>query len=647
MRFKVGRAHPFLLLLTVVFVSLLVVAACGDGDPEPTAAPADTGAAEAAAEAAQAAEAAEAAVSEAAMAAEAAVSEASEAAAAAAKAAEDAVALAAELTAAAQAAAEAAGEGESAAVTAALEAAAKAVAAAEAAADQAAELAMAAAEARAEAAAEAAAAPVEPKYGGSLRAGYALEHGTLDPPVLITHIGNTIIMQTHDRLVTFDRDLTLQPELATSWEANEDFTSYTIHLRRGVKFHHGKDLKAEDVIYTFQRLLSPEIDSVVRNALSIIEEMVAVDDYTVRFDLSSSNALFMNDLAAYYHASILPSEIDGEELPLLTDKFDIQTYGTGPFMLVEHLQGERTTLVRNPNYWRQGYPYLDEIVFLNIREQAARTQALKAGDIDVMTQLDLQIVSALEGEPDIKLQEVATSGWIAMPMRNDIPPFDNKLLRQAMQAAADRELIRQTALLGRGAIAYDHPIPPSHPLFSAEAAAKVRYDPDRARELLAEAGYPDGIDVTLFTGDVGPGMIDMAVAFRQGAAPAGIRVAIEERASDRYWADTWGVEPFTVVYAYGRPHPSQHLDLLYNSTSAWNAQKYQNQTVDDLVANAKSQDPESEKESYVEIQNILIDDVPQLLVAFLPQMSAARSNVYGSEPHPLGWDYLRDAWIDE
>ena len=487
MRFKVSRTHPLLLLLTVVFVSLLVVVACGDPDPEPTAVPTDTGAAEAAAEAAQAAEAA--------------VSEASDAAAAAAKAAEDAVALAAELTAAAQAAAEAAGGADSAAVDAALEAAAQAVAAAEAAAEQAAELAGIAAEAQQLAMAEEDS-PIEPKYGGSLRVGYAAEHGTLDPSSVITHIGNTIAIQTYDRLVNIGRDLTVQPELATSWEVNEDFTSYTLNLRRGVKFHHGKDFKAEDVLYTFERLLSPDIGSVVMGSLSVIEEMVAVNDYTVRFDLTGPNGVFLNELAAY-QASIVPSEIDEEKLPLLTDKFDIQTYGTGPFMLVEHLQGERTTMVRNPNYWRQGYPYLDEIVFFNIREQAARTEALKANDIDVMTQLDLQVASALEGEPNIKLQEVATSGWIAMPMRTDIPPFDNKLLRQAMQAATDRELIRQTALLGKGSIAYDHPIPPNHPLFSAEASANVLYDPDRARELLAEAGYPDGIDVTLFTGDVG------------------------------------------------------------------------------------------------------------------------------------------------
>ena len=232
-------------------------------------------------------------------------------------------------------------------------------------------------------------------------------------------------------------------------------------------------------------------------------------------------------------------------------------------------------------------------------------------------------------------------------MRNDIPPFDNKLVRQAMQAAADRELIRQTAQGGRGAIAYDHPIPPNHPLFSAEASAKVRYDPDRAREQLAEAGYPDGIDVTLFTGDVGRGVTDMAVAFAQGAAPAGIRVKIEERPLRHVLGRCVERRAVCSCVAFGGPHPVRNLNLWYLSTSAWNSQRYQNQAFDDLVAKSQAQGPEEEKASYVEIQNILIDDVPQLLVAFVPQLSAVRSNIFGAEPHPLGWDYLQDAWIVE
>ena len=328
MRSNVASRHWFLILLTVALVSVLFVVACGDGEPEPTAVPVDTGAAEAAAEAAMAAEAA---LSEA----EAALSEAAMAASAAAKAAEEAVALASELAAAAQAAAEAAGTSDSAAVMAAQDAAAQAVAAAEAASAQAAELAMAAAAAQAAAVAEAAAAEtvLTPKYGGSLRVAFAATNLTLDPALQNASIDISITQATYDNLIMIQPDLSVKPELARSWEPNEDFTSYTFHLRRGVKFHHGKDFKAEDVIYTFDRLLDPELDSTARGPFSVIEEIVAVDDYTVRFDLVGPNSLFLDNLSIY-QARILPSEIDGVKLPINTDRFDSGEFGSGPFILV-------------------------------------------------------------------------------------------------------------------------------------------------------------------------------------------------------------------------------------------------------------------------------------------------------------------------
>ena len=644
MRPKVASKNWFLILLTMALVSVLFVVACGDGDPEPTAVPVDTGAAEAAADAAAAAEAAEAAISDA----EAALSEAAMAAEAAAKAAEEAVAFAAELAAAAQAAAEAAGTSDSAAVMAAQDAAAQAVAAAEAAAAQAAELAMAAAAAQAAAVAEAAAAEtvLTPKYGGSLRVGLAARNLTLDPAIHLTAVDISITQATYDNLIMIQPDLSVKPELARSWEANEDFTSYTFHLRRGVKFHHGKDFKAEDVVYTFDRLLDPELDSAARVPFSVIEEIVAVDDYTVRFDLVGPNSLFLDSLSIY-QARILPSEIDGVKLPINTDRFASGEFGSGPFILVEHLIGERSTMVRNPDYWQQGFPYLDEIVLVSIREPAARQLALEAGDVDIVFQLEFSTVAALDANPDTVVLESDSAAWMGMVLATDAAPFDNKLVRQAMQAATDRELIRQSALLGRGQLAYDHPVPANSPLFSAEAAAEVRYDPELAKSLLEQAGHPDGIDITLFTGDVGPGMREMAVAMQQSAAPAGIRIEIEERPSDRFWGDVWGVEPFTVIWFYGRPNPDAALTIQSCVDCPFNAPRYYNQTLDDLVVKARGQDLEGQKESWAEIQRIMIENVPHLVVAFIPQLAGARSNLVGAEPHPLGWGVFQNVWFNE
>ena len=155
----------------------------------------------------------------------------------------------------------------------------------------------------------------------------------------------------------------------------------------------------------------------------------------------------------------------------------------------------------------------------------------------------------------------------------------------------------------------------------------VRYDPYRARELLEEAGHPDGIDVTLFRGDIGPGMREMAVAYQQSAAPAGIRVAIEERPSDGYWGEVWSVEPFSVVWWFARPNPDQALSIQSCVRCPFNAPRYFNQHLDDLVAKARGQDLDDQQETWAAFQDIMIENIPHLVLAFMPQLNGARSNL--------------------
>ena len=479
----------------------------------------------------------------------------------------------------------------------------------------------------------------EPKRGGTLKFVTYANHLTLDPPITGLSVTDIAITQAaYDNLLMIQPDFSVKPELATHWEANDDLSSYTFYLRKGVKFHHGKEFKAEDVVSTFTRLLDPVLDSPARTTFEPIKDMVIIDDYTVRFDLVGPNAFFLDTLSIY-QARIVPSDVAVERLIL-------EEFGTGPFIIVDHLPGERTVMVRNPDYWEEGKPYLDELIVEYIPEAATRAEALKSGDIDVVYQLEPQSVEGLEAHPDTVVLNRPSLSWIGLVMRVDRPPFDNKLVRQAMQAATDRQAINQAALLGLGEIAYDHIIPQNDPRFAPQHKPP-EYNPELAKQLLAEAGYPDGIDVTLHTGDVGPGLIGLALTFKESAKAAGINVDVVRRTADGFWTDVWNVEPFTVVYWYGRPNPDQAMSIQNMSGVEWNAPRHNNAVLDELLIRARGETLEDQIVTYAEVQRILVDEVPRIIPVFQPWLYGARANVRGVSPHPLGWPLVNDAWIDD
>ena len=601
MRFKKTNLHPVLVLLAVALVSVLFVVACGDDD-EPAVSE-GVGAAETAAQATE---------EVAAQATEEAAAQATEEAAA--QATEEATAQATE-EAAAQATEEAAAQ------------------ATEEAAAQATE------EAAAQATEEAAAQPGEPKYGGSLKIAMSAESFGLDPALFFSTVDIIMSLSFYDNLLMIQPDLSRKPMLATSWEANDDLTSYTFHLREGVKFHHGKEFKAEDVIFTYNRILDPELGSPGRPLIAGIVNMVALDDYTVRFDLDAPNAFFP-DATASHIMRILPADVDVERLTL-------EEFGTGPFMIEEHLPDERTVVVRNPDYWEEGRPYLDEIVYQLIPEGATRDLALKNGDVDLVFQLNPQSAPGLNAHPETTVLKSSLAGGLnyALVMNNSIPPFDNLLVRKAMQAATDRETITQVASQGLGVIAYDHAIPARDPLFASQYAPPA-YDPDLARSLLEQAGYSDGIDVTLYTADINAGYIELAVAFKESAAPAGIRVDVERVPADGYFYEYWSVKPLTIGSWPIEPNPDALLSLQLLGGSPWNGAHYNNPTFEELLINARGQTGEAQKETYAEVQRLLIDEVPRLVIANVPSLLGARTDVR-MDPHPLGWLLVTDIWLDD
>ena len=474
--------------------------------------------------------------------------------------------------------------------------------------------------------------------GGTLRIGTTADTKTLDPALLLTNPDIWVTEAVYDNLVTHDYDMNVKAVLAESWEPNEDLTSYTFQLRRGVKFHNGKEFTAEDVVYSIKRLIDPEVGSPAKSSLDFIVDVVALDDYTVRFDMEESNA-FLPDALCLYQGRIIPSNVDPSQLTN-------DAIGTGPFKLVERIPGERTVLERNPDYWEEEVPHLDEVIFYNMPDPSSRLEALKTGSVDIVYPLSAADARGVEGIENIRVSEATGSSYLTLAMDVTAEPFDDINVRKAVQMATDREAVRQVALFGRGMIGRDHPIPPSDPHFANDVAVPS-YDPEGAKRLLQDAGYPDGLDLTLHTSDVFPGNVELAVAFKESAAPAGIRVDIQRDPEEIYWSEIWLKVPFMTVNWLGRI-PDAALSVVFLCDADWNESNYCSPSMDQLVFKARTQaDIEDRKQTYAEIQRILVDEVPEVIPVFMPVFMGLRDNIQGIEAHPTWHLMLGPAYIAE
>ncbi|HEY90491.1 MAG TPA: hypothetical protein G4O07_01535, partial [Dehalococcoidia bacterium] len=255
-------------------------------------------------------------------------------------------------------------------------------------------------------------------------------------------------------------------------------------------------------------------------------------------------------------------------------------------------------------------------------------------------------VAEVEAHPDIRASISSSTGYIHMAMDVTVAPFDNKLVRQAIQAVTDREAINQACLLGKGIIAYDHPISPVDPHFNAEAKPPD-YNPELARELLEQAGYPDGIDITLYTStNPGAPMLEMATVMKEKAAAGGIRIDLQVMPEATYWSEVWLVKPCFTSYWAGRTVDAA-LSVSVLSTAGWQESNYNNPRVDELIILARSQVKlEDRQETYGELQAILIDEVPRIIPVFQLIVNGMGNNVQGLESEPCAWFWCRYAWLD-
>lgn len=436
----------------------------------------------------------------------------------------------------------------------------------------------------------------------------------------------------YSNLTRLTPDFGIEPELATSWEASDDAMTWTFNLRKGVKFHNGKELVADDVVFSIERALEPGTKA--RGAIGPIDTAEALDAYTVQIKLKSPYA----DLAT----TMAKPQI--HIVPRWNDKIETNPIGTGPFKVRSILPGERIEYERFGDYFMDDLPYLDRIVEVINPQPSAALNGLVAGDIDVVWNASLDWESAIAGRDSVKMEQVASPGYNNIYMMVDREPFNDVRVRQALKHTVDREKFVSAVLNGNGTVANDHPVPPFN-RYHNDSIPLRKQDHEKARQLLKEAGYPDGLTLDLYTSESRFGQLGSAVTLAQFAKPAGIEINVNNIDPGRFWSEYWKKQPFLVSNWFGRPTIDGTLRPYFHTEGVFNYAKYSDPRVDELLDKARGEtDFDTRKKMYDEVQRIVHEEGPWVLPYFKNYPVAMRASVQNYPIYPNKWTWLAQVW---
>jgi peptide/nickel transport system substrate-binding protein len=488
-----------------------------------------------------------------------------------------------------------------------------------------------------------------PKHGGVLK--YALN---TDPPKLDpaasgpTGAIDMVCSMVYSRLVNYTPDSSgVVPDLAERWEVSEDGTSYTFFLRQGVKWHDGTDFSAEDVKFSFERLLDPATAAPYAPNFGKGVTVEAVDPATVRFSLPTPNAAFLA-LLAVPPASIV-SKAFVEEGNNLADAM----MGTGPFTFADRQPSVNLRLVRNESYYVPERPYLDGITFLFFPDETARVTALRTNAVDFMDFVPQAEQSALEETEGMVLYSDKETSLFQFAMRQDRPPLGEVKVRQALSCAVDREAALQAALFGRGAVVTGGPLWASSWAYSPDVKQIYTYDPERGRQLLAEAGYPDGFKTTILSNTSFAMHQNTAVTVQAGFREIGVDAELTlfdfPTAKQKTVQGDFDIVVETVIPTYADP---DFLWSFFHSQSLWGQNlKLNDPDVDAWLDQARaSTDREERKQLYTQVLQRLMETVPMVFLMTRETADAAWSYVKDYIHFPgLAWSGERafEWWLDK
>lgn len=488
--------------------------------------------------------------------------------------------------------------------------------------------------------------------GSQIVIGLQAEPTTLDVSQLSDYNSSRTAMGMYEGLVRFgDGSTDIEPALAERWDVSDDGLVYTFYLREGVNFHDGTPVNAEAVKFTFERQTDPEHPyhdtgefPYAEFTLGNISTIEVVDDLTVRLTLNETFAPFLANMAMHAAAIVSPTAVmeHGRD-------FSENPVGSGPYRFVSWRRGVEVVLERNPDYWRVT-PQVERLIYRPIIEDQARLSALEAGEIDLAVNLPPDDLPRLRNDANFTFAEQAGMHTWYVVFNVTKEPFDDARVRQAVAFAVDRQAIVDAILGGTGVLAKNF-LPPVVWGYTDDVA-DYPYDPERAKELLAEAGYPNGFEVEFWVPESGSGMqqsVAMGTVIQDFLSRVGIRVTIQQFEWGTYLdrvivpVENADAVPamFEMSWIGDNGDPDNFLYILLSGdqfpNNGFNLGYYSNEQVDDLLRRARTSLNEDERLAlYDEAQKLIMADMPVMPVDHETQTVVMRSNIQGFVPHPTG-----------
>lgn len=487
----------------------------------------------------------------------------------------------------------------------------------------------------------------EPRRGGELRFQLIRDSSTgYDPGLATESTVFTIDQAIFDTLMEIQPNGDLAPSLATDWEISDDELTYTFTIRSGVLFHNGREMTSEDVKYTIERMQDPETASPRRNIYAIVESIETPDATTLIIRIREPFAPLIYALADIT-AGIVPREVVEAEGDLHENPV-----GTGPFRFVEHVRDQHVKVERNPDYWRDGLPYLDGITYSFNSDPNARAAAIRSANIDFLWNSPPELFEVLSSDPELEIYGgEGTLTWQYLLLNVQQEPFDDVRVRQAIFWALDREEIRQISRPNTTTPLNSGFLPPEHWAGVPQSEWIYTQDLERSRELLAEAGLAEGFDMTIMTLVGSNFHIRSAQAIQQQLQEIGVTVEINiVDTAELLSARNDALFHSMVLGFSGTIDPDERFQQTFMTGGGTNYVEFSDPVIDDLATQARmTSDRDERARLYREAQLRLAEVGPFAFIYNYHFFDTLQSYVKGYTFNPQLIDYrsVREIWLDK